>query len=74
MKVTVFWEIALFGLVIGTNISNKYAASVFRAACFEMLVHIYQITWRHIPGDCKLQIINWKNVTYVIDLSILNGI
>jgi hypothetical protein len=44
------------------------------AACFQMLVPIYQITWHHIPGDHKLQVINWKNVTYVSDLSILKGI
>jgi hypothetical protein len=59
IKIAVFWGVASCNMRDGTNIPKDPASSlptlkVEEAGCCELLVPIYQTTWRHIAVDYSL--------------------
>jgi hypothetical protein len=62
VKVKILWDVVMqFGGYLLTDISEKPAVSINKvemtetSLCSEMSVHIYHMTWHHIPGDMPLQ-------------------
>jgi hypothetical protein len=64
----IFWVVAVYSLVEFTNVSEVLAASIIRvimmevASTSEMLVSIYQTTWRYNPEDSHLQTRRHENL------------